>query len=327
MIVIKLFLNFCLYFYLGLITVITIIPKTIIDLIFKKKKKKIILRRKKFIQDSIILGLTLCTYLICVFLISRWTVQKLKIDYLAKTIIENTEVIEKEEENITPTNTIVPPAEELPQQEQPQNNQQYYPNEYWKYTNVNFIDVDLTELKKKNPDTVAWLKVNNTNVNYPVTQSTNNEFYLNHSFNKSKNTNGWIYGDYRNDFENFKSNTIIYGHNLTNRSMFGSLTWTLKPNWYKSEDNLNIKLSTTNTNTVWRIFSIYLTEVESYYLRTIFASIDEHKIFLDTMKNRCIFNFNSEVTTDDKILTLSTCDDTGTKRLVIQAKLINLEYK
>ena len=326
MIVIKLFLNFCLYFYLGLITVITIIPKTIIDLLFnKKKKKKIILRRKKFIHDSVVLGLTLLTYLICVFLISRWTVQKLKINYLANSIIENTEIIEKEEENIVITNTIEIPQEEVNQT--PQNTQTYYPNDYWKYTNVNFMEVNLPELQKKNPDTVAWLKINNTNVNYPVTQTTDNQYYLNHSFNKSKNSNGWIYGDYRNDFENFKSNTIIYGHNLTNRSMFGSLTWTLKESWYKNSDNLNIKLSTNNSNTVWRIFSIYLTDVESYYLRTIFASDTDYQTFLNEMKSRSKYNFGEEVTTNDKILTLSTCDDSGTKRLVIQAKMIKIEYK
>lgn len=323
MIVIKLFLNFCLYFYLGIKTVLTFIPKTIIK-IFKRRKNKIIIRRKQLIHDAIIMILTLSVYLTCVFLISRWAVQKLKINYLAKTIIENTEVIEKEEEKIIEnlvTNTIETP--EQPTQQQPT----YYPSEYWKYTNVNFIDVDLTELKKKNPDTVGWIKINNTNVNYPITQTTDNDYYLKHSFNKSKNNNGWIYGDYRNDFDNFKANSIIYGHNLTDRSMFGSLTWTLKENWYKNPDNLNIKLSTTKSNTVWQIFSIYTTQVESYYLRTIFANTEDHQTFLNEMKNRSIYNFNTEVTTNDKILTLSTCDDTGTKRLVVQAKMIKIEYK
>lgn len=322
MILIKLFLNFCLYFYLGLITIITFIPKTIL-ILFKKRKNRITIRRKQLIHDTIIMILTLSVYFICIFLISRWTVQKLKINYLAKSIIENTEIIEKEEqkiENIV-TNTI-----EIPEQP-PEQNQTYYPNEYWKYTNINYIDVDLTELKNKNPDTVGWIKVNNTNVNYPITQTTDNNYYLKHSFNKTKNNNGWIYGDYRNNFNNFKANSIIYGHNLTDRSMFGSLTWTLKENWYKNPDNLNIKLSTENSNTVWQIFSIYLTEIESYYLRTIFASTEDHQTFLNEMKSRSIYDFNTEVTTNDKILTLSTCDDTGTKRIVIQAKMIKIEYK
>lgn len=326
MIVIKLFLNFCLYFYLGLITVLTIIPKTIINL-FKRRKNRIIIRRKQLIHDTIIMILTLSVYFICVFLISRWTVQKLKINYLAKSIQEDTEIIEKEEEQIIENiaiNTIETPQNN---EQQPQQNQTYYPSEYWKYTNVNFIDVNLTSLKQKNPDTVGWIKINNTNVNYPITQTTDNDYYLKHSFNKTKNNNGWIYGDYRNDFNNFKANSIIYGHNLTDRSMFGSLSWTLKENWYKNPDNLNIKLSTTNSNTVWQIFSIYTTQVESYYLRTIFASNEDHQTFINEMKNRSIYNFNTELTTNDKILTLSTCDDSGTKRLVIQAKMIKIEYK
>lgn len=324
MIIVNLFLKLCLYFYLGLKTVITLIPNLIIK-IFTNKKKKIIIKRKQRIQDSIILLLTLSVYLICVFLISRWTVQKLKINYLAKSIIETTEVVEKQEQNIieTPQNIIEQP-QNIIETQQPI---QYYPNEYWKYTNVKYIDVNINELKEKNPDTVGWLVVNNTNVNYPVTQTTDNTYYLKHSYDKSYNNNGWIYSDYRNNFDNFKANSIIYGHNLTNKSMFGSLTKALKPEWYNNPDNLNIKLSTTKSNTVWQIFSIYLTEVESYYLRTIFASSEDHQTFIDTLTSRSIKDFNNKPTTNDKILTLSTCDDTGTKRFVIHAKMIKIEYK
>ena len=62
--------------------------------------------------------------------------------------------------------------------------------------------VDLNKLKEQNNETIAWIKVNNTNVEYPVVKATNNSFYLNHSFDKSKNSAGWIFADYKNKFDN-----------------------------------------------------------------------------------------------------------------------------
>ncbi len=169
--------------------------------------------------------------------------------------------------------------------------------------------------------------MNNTNVDYPVTQTNNNEYYLKHDFNKRSNYNGWVYADYRDDFKYFGNNTIIYAHNLVNRKMFGSLVWCLKENWYKNEDNRYIKISTPIANTVWQIFSIYTIVPESYYIRTYFATKEEHQEFLKTIKERSIYDFNIKLTTDDKVLTLSTCTDDGTKRVVIHAKLVKVAYK
>ena len=70
--------------------------------------------------------------------------------------------------------------------------------------------VDFKKLKEQNNETVAWIKVNNTNVEYPVLRATNNSFYLNHSFDKSKNSAGWIFADYRNKFDGTDKNIIIY---------------------------------------------------------------------------------------------------------------------
>lgn len=83
--------------------------------------------------------------------------------------------------------------------------------------------VDFNKLKEQNNETIAWLKVNNTNVEYPVVKGTNNSFYLNHSFDKSNNSAGWIFADYRNKFDNTDKNIVIYGHNIRDGSMFGSM--------------------------------------------------------------------------------------------------------
>lgn len=89
--------------------------------------------------------------------------------------------------------------------------------------NENGYTVDFNKLKEQNNETIAWLKINNTNVEYPVVKGTNNSFYLNHSFDKSKNSAGWIFADYKNKFDNTDKNIVIYGHNMRDGSMFGSM--------------------------------------------------------------------------------------------------------
>ena len=192
--------------------------------------------------------------------------------------------------------------------------------------NVPFISVDFNELKKKNSDTVGWIKIDETKVNYPVVQTTNNTYYLDHAFNKTKNAGGWIYADFRANFNNFDKNTIIYGHNISNRTMFGSLVETQKPYWYTTANDKYIKISTPTSNTVWTIFSTYTIEPEIEYLRTNFEN-NSYKDFLNKMKSRSIYNFGIDITENDKILTLSTCNDAGTKRIVINAKMININYR
>ena len=109
--------------------------------------------------------------------------------------------------------------------------------------------------------------------------------------------------------------------------MFGSLTNTLKPNWYKNTDNQIIQLSTIKYNTMWQIFSIYKIEAESYYITTDFGSTESYQTFIDTMKSRSIYDFGIDVTTDDKLLTLSTCYNDNGIRLVVQAKLVKIQER
>ena len=189
------------------------------------------------------------------------------------------------------------------------------------------MDVNFDSLLQTNPDTVAWIKVEGTKINYPVVQSTDNDYYLHHDYRKNDNMAGWIFGDYRDDFTNFKYNTIIYGHNMNNKTMFGSLPdAVLSSSWQNNPDNHLIKLSTPTSNSIWKVFSVYTIEPEVYYLK-IPASAESHQEFITTIKNRSIYNFNTDVTVNDKILTLSTCDNLGTKRVAVHAKLIKIETK
>ena len=310
----KFLLDICYWFFLGIYTIIAIIPRIpksfIVGLMtFLDPKKANDLKYKgKPVIPKVILSLSLSVYFICVFISSKWYVQKLKTDYLANDIIESTKILEKEEKEIIST-------------------EEYTPNENDEYEDISFLSVDFDELLQKNSDTVGWIKVNNTKVNYSIVQAEDNEYYLKYDFNKKRNSSGWVFADFRDNLQYFGSNSIIYAHNTLTKTMFSTLTWCLKKSWYEDTENHFIKVSTPYTNTVWKIFSIYTIKPELYYLTTYFENEDEHLKFLNTLSKRSIYNFETEVNTEDRILTLSTCTDDGTKRVVIHAKMVKVEYR
>lgn len=184
----------------------------------------------------------------------------------------------------------------------------------------NKYTVDFNSLKKQNSDTFAWIKVNNTNIEYPIVKAKDNEFYLNHSFDKSSNGAGWIFADYRNKFDGTDKNIVVYGHNRKDKSMFGSLRNVLNPDWYNNKKNYDITFITQNQNCIYKVFSVYQIPKESYYIRTEFSSDDEFEKFLKTLTSRSIKNFGTYVCKRDRILTLSTCAGNDNDRIVLHAK-------
>lgn len=195
---------------------------------------------------------------------------------------------------------------------------------YFDYMKLKFIDVDINKLKTFNPDTIGFIKVMGTNINYPFVQSTDNDYYLNRSYDKTYNNAGWIFLDYRNNEFNDK-NTIIYGHGRINGTMFGSLKDTLKSSWQNNKDNYIIKISTEKENSIWQIFSVYKIATTSDYLQTTFSD-NEFESFISLIKGRSSYNFETNVTNEDKVLTLSTCYNDNDK-MVVHAKLIKYVQK
>ena len=194
-------------------------------------------------------------------------------------------------------------------------------DDYFKYKNVSMLDVNFNELLKQNNDTKGWIKVEGTNVNYPFVQSSDNEYYLKHSYDNTYNKKGWVFLDYRNNMDNLDKNTILYAHGLMNNAMFGSLRRTVKQDWAKNKNNRIIKVSTPSSMLLFEVFSSYTIEPESYYITSEFSSDEEFSTFIDKIKSRSFYDYNTSVSTDDKILTLSSCYD-NKKRMVLHAKLI-----
>lgn len=199
-------------------------------------------------------------------------------------------------------------------------------NPYWDYIKIPLIDVDLDGLKKINPDTKGWIQVRGTNINFPFVQSPNNEFYLTHSFDKSRNQAGWVFLDYRNDINNLNLNSILYAHGRVGGTMFGTLKNIISSNWYSNKDNHIIRISAEHENTLWQVFSVYKIETTNDYLQTSFSNKADYRSFLEMVKSRSSLNFDTSLNSEDKILTLSTCYN-KTEKVVMHAKLIKKETK
>ena len=274
----------------------------------KNKKLKFNWKNIIFILLVILFAILL---VISLFNIIKWKIDSNKTNEEITNIQENIDIKEvKDSENTE----IIKPEEELAKE-----------NPYWDYIKMNMINVDFKDLKAKNSDTIGWLKVNGTNINYPFVQGKDNKYYLTHSFNKSYNNAGWVFLDYRNNNTNNK-NTIIYAHGRNDKTMFGSLKNVLNNGWLNNTNNYVIKISTEFENSLWQIFSIYRIPTTSDYLQTDFNNDTEYQNFLNMLKNRSNHDFNTNVTYSDNILTLSTCYNNNDK-MVVHAKLIKRESK
>jgi len=303
--IIKFPFNFAKYFIIGIKSIFLSLPLSIIYK-FKKTEKKL---------SNILLFISFSTYLICIFTLTRWYVQNERTKKFSESM-NNQEIIvinnNSTNEYQDNTNTI--------------NNTNSSTNKSTT-DNLNYINVNLDYYINKNQETVGWIQIKGTNINYPIVQHKDNSYYLNHDFYQKKSSVGWIFADYRNDLNTLNNNTIIYGHNLINRTMFGDIPTFLKKTWLDNPNKPYIKLSTKNHNSIWQIFSIYKIKPTVDYLQAKFNSIENYNNFINMIKNRSIKDFKVEILPTDKIITLSTCDDTGNYRVVVHAKLIKIENK
>lgn len=233
--------------------------------------------------------------------------------YAQIEMIKENVIIEEVEDNEI-TEIVNPPVEDDPF------------NPYWDYIKMNLINVDFTNLLNINSDTKGWIQVNGTNINYPFVQTTDNNYYLKRDFNKSYNSAGWVYMDYRNNIDDFDRNTILYAHGRLNGTMFGSLKNIFNSDWFDDVNNHVIKLSTLTENTLWQVFSVYHIPITSDYLKTEFNTDEEFLKFVTMLSSRSQYDFNVEFNETDKILTLSTCYN-DEERVVLHAKLIKKEVR
>ncbi len=280
---------------------------------FQKKKRdsKEPLKRRRLRPWAFCIVLVFLSSLLLfsIFRIFLWQKDNHHIKELEKEIKKEIDPKKKKEEG----ELVNPPTEQ--------------DSDYWYYVKMPFYEVNFDSLKAKNKDTIAFIHMNNTNVNYPVVQTTDNDYYLTHAYDKSVNEAGWVFMDYRSQLNPLSEHVIIYGHGRLNKTVFGSLKNALSKNWQQNKDNYVIWLSTENENFLYQIFSIYTIQTEGYYLRQNFSSEQEKENWVTTLKQRNISSTDTTVTAQDHILTLSTCENNSGGRIVIHAKLIKRQLR
>lgn len=187
----------------------------------------------------------------------------------------------------------------------------------------NEFNVDFDALLKQNPDTKAWLKSPGTNINYPVLQAKDNDYYLYRMFNGEYNRKGSLFIDYRitDPFEDFL--TIIYGHNMLDDTMFAHLMDYREMDYYKKHKYMRL-LTPTNKYKLEIVGAMYLNANASQYKFSF--NEPEKQSYADWINANSDIQTDSKATKDDKLVMLSTCtnvDEDG--RYVVFGKLIPME--
>ena len=179
-------------------------------------------------------------------------------------------------------------------------------------------------LFEKNIDYRGWIKIDNTNINYPILQGQDNEEYLYKDINNKYIVSGSIFMNYLNNgFDD--QNTVLFGHNMKNGTMFANLKKYKEEDFFYNNNYIEIELSN-GQYLKYKVFSVYITDINDNYTKTSFEDKDEYKEFLERIKNKSIYKSDISVNENDKIITLSTCSyEFDDARLVVTGKLIDKE--
>lgn len=180
--------------------------------------------------------------------------------------------------------------------------------------------IDFAGLKAVNEDIIAWLRVGAIDISYPVTQGKDNDYYLHNTFENQPNIAGCIFMDHgcKKDFSD--PNTIIYGHNMRNLSMFGKL----KQFRDQAVFDLDAYFWVYTPEKIYKyeIFSCQEVGATSETYQLQFSDKKKFQEYIDSCFERSVLKRDIEVTSDDKIVTLSTCTGNSETRFLVQGKLI-----
>ncbi len=183
------------------------------------------------------------------------------------------------------------------------------------------IRAQLQALAVKNDDTFGWIAVEGTNINYPIVQGEDNDYYLDHAFTGDYLPIGSVYADYRcNTSMNRNYNTVFYAHNITSGAMFHDVTKFFEDEYF---DNVNIVIYTLDGKFIYEPFAIYESRYDNNYFKTGFTSADDFLDFTDKIKTDATKLKDIEFTTSDRLITLSTCTNgASTQRYALHARLV-----
>lgn len=194
------------------------------------------------------------------------------------------------------------------------------------------------EMLKINPGFVGWIRVPNTNISLPVVKYSNNSYYLNHDFYKKYDYRGTVFMDYRNDAVNLDANTILYGHNCYDGTMFSDLEKYQDIEFYKSSPVIDF--ATVNGMEKWKVYAVFVTNAKAeedngYIFNYIYPYMDGENFdgFINEVNKRRLYVPDVDINDDDNMLVLSTCIRSldiyskGTRTYKADARLVVLARK
>lgn len=190
------------------------------------------------------------------------------------------------------------------------------------------IPVDFEFLKGENQDIIGWIQVDGTQIDYPVLYDTTyNRYYLRHNFKGTNTAYGSIFvlGENADDFTDF--NTVVYGHNMLDRSMFAQLHQFRKQEFFDSHGQIIIY--TPDRKLTYQVFAAYRTDNLNIILNNDFSTEELRTQYIEgiyAQKSLANFKPEYEVTASDRIVTLSTCIGNPAYRYVVQGVLVSDEY-
>lgn len=188
--------------------------------------------------------------------------------------------------------------------------------------------VDFEALRETGPDIIGWLNLPDTAINYPVTQADDNEYYLRHLYDGTYNKTGCLFADYENQEDFSDRNTIIYGHNMRDGSMFAALNEYDEQSYFDGHPQMY--LATPGGGYVVEIFTAFVAKPsesgsDTSPWRLSFKDDGAYTTWLSEMAGRSVIETDVTVTSSDKVLTLSTCTPGGASRFIVMGKLLEVE--
>lgn len=198
------------------------------------------------------------------------------------------------------------------------------------HTNFSYIliqnySVDFTALKEMNPDIIGWIKISDTEINYPVLLSHDNVEYVRTGPDGNVHNAGSIFVDFRNQGDFNDQNTIIYGHNQRNHKMFHDLYKYYSDSEF-AESHKTFTILTPDKRYTYRVFGC--TKISAYdkLYKPRFSSDAEFSAFVDYVNTLSDYDFGEKMTTEDRMVILSTCtNEADSDRIVVLAKRIDIE--
>ena len=197
-------------------------------------------------------------------------------------------------------------------------------------TSIKLPDVldEYKTLYEKNKKLIGWLKIDDTNIDYPVMQTSNNEYYLDHNFNQEYDKNGSIFMDYECSAYPRSTNLILYGHHMKSGNMFGNLQKYAKESYGK--EHALIQFDTIYEKATYQVMYVFRSQVYNeddavfkYYQFIEANSEVEFQYYMDEMSKLSLYDTGVTASYGDSLLTLSTCDHSQEDgRFVVVAKRI-----